>query len=133
MIRRISILSIAALTALSVTAVIGRVRIITTNSAAPAGIYRTVAAPLTRGELVLACLPSQSARLALQRGYLGAGDCPNGVEPVAKIIGALPGDSVEIQPLWIAINGIRIPRSSTAARDTMGRSLSPIFMKYSDV
>jgi type IV secretory pathway protease TraF len=82
----------AAVLCFALIALIGRAghfRVILTNSAAPVGIYQTVTAPLTRGELVLACLPPQPARLALHRGYLGAGDCPNGVEPVAKIIGVL--------------------------------------------
>ncbi len=99
------------------------IRIITTDSAAPAGIYRMVSAPLTRGELVLACLPPESARLAMARGYLGAGECSAGAEPVAKLIGAVPGDTVDIELGWVAVNGVRIPHSPTVARDTMGQPL----------
>lgn len=126
MIRRISVVIIAAATIASVAAVIGRVRIITTNSAAPAGIYRTVAATLTRGDLVLACLPRETTQLALERGYLGAGDCLAGAEPIAKVIGALPGDTVELEQGFVAVNGIRIPDSPTLPRDSAGRPLAHV-------
>jgi conjugative transfer signal peptidase TraF len=122
-------LFLGAVVSLALIAIIGRVghlRIILTDSAAPLGIYRTVTARFTRGELVLACLPSQTARLALERGYLGAGDCQARAEPVAKIIGALPGDTLEIQAGWTAVNGVRIPNSSTVPRDSMGRSLAHV-------
>jgi conjugative transfer signal peptidase TraF len=100
-----------------------RVRVITTDSAAPAGIYRTIYLPPTRGTLVLACLPPEAARLALTRGYLGGGDCPDGAEPVAKIIGALPGDSLDIEADAVTVNSVPIPHSPTVARDSMGRPL----------
>jgi conjugative transfer signal peptidase TraF len=100
-----------------------RIRIITTDSAAPAGIYRMIYLPLTRGRLVLACLPYQAARLALSRDYLGAGNCPAGAEPVAKVIGALPGDTVDIELGAVAVDDIRIPDSPTVTRDSMGRPL----------
>jgi conjugative transfer signal peptidase TraF len=103
-----------------------RVRVITTDSAAPAGIYRMICLPPTRDTLVLACLPLASARLAMARGYLGAGDCPAGAEPVAKIVGALPGDTVDIESDAVAVNGVRIPHSPTVARDTMGRPLEHV-------
>ena len=78
-----------------------RVRILTTDSSAPPGLYwRSTGAP-RRGALVLACLTPQAAELALQRGYLGGGACPAGAEPVAKIVGALPGDTVDIEPHWV--------------------------------
>jgi conjugative transfer signal peptidase TraF len=109
--------------ALILIARIDRIRIITTNSAAPAGIYRITPAPLRRGELVLACLPPESARLALQRNYLGAGNCPANAEPIAKIISALSGDTVRLNRDFVAINDVRIANSPTVAHDTMGRPL----------
>jgi conjugative transfer signal peptidase TraF len=126
MISRLSLGAIAAFTALAVIARLGHVRIITTDSAAPAGIYRTVHAPLTRNELVLACLPVGPARLALARGYLGGGDCAGGVEPLAKVIGALPGDSLDIEASWLAINGTRIPNSPTLLHDSANRPLEHV-------
>ena len=75
-----------------------QLRIMLTDSSAPAGIYRLSDAPLVRGALVAACLPAAIARTGLTRGYLQAGDCPGGAEPVAKVLGALPGDVVKVAP-----------------------------------
>ena len=57
------------------------IRISTTDSAAPAGVYRIVGHEVRRGELVAACLPIGAAKLGLARGYLRVGDCPGGAEP----------------------------------------------------
>ena len=49
------------------------------------------------------------------RGAISSeGDCPAGAEPVAKVIGALPGDEVEIEPGFVAVNGVKFPNSQTA-------------------
>ena len=92
-------LAIAAASAgiLNATARIFDLRISLTDSAAPAGVYRLIGAPIRRGALVAACLPVGIARTGLTRGYLRAGDCPAGAEPVAKVIGALPGDVMELE------------------------------------
>jgi conjugative transfer signal peptidase TraF len=44
-------------------------------------------------------------------------------EPVGKIVGALPGDSVEIEPGWVAVNGARFARSKVATHDSAHRPL----------
>jgi conjugative transfer signal peptidase TraF len=103
-----------------------RIRITLTDSAAAAGVYRVVDAPPVRGELVLACLPATVARAGLARGYLQRGDCPGGAEPVAKVIGALQGDVVELEPEWVAVNGSHFANSRTAARDSAGRPLGHV-------
>src|ERR1700733_15073840 len=46
-------------------------RIVLTDSSAPAGIYRLSSVPTERDNLVLACLPVAVARTGLTRGYLG--------------------------------------------------------------
>jgi conjugative transfer signal peptidase TraF len=97
-----------------------------TDSAAPAGVYRVVGHNVVRGDLVAACLPIAAAQLGLARGYLLTGGCAGDVEPVDKIVGALPGDLVEIEPGWVAINGKRITRSATASHDSTGRPLSHV-------
>ena len=38
------------------------------------------------------------AQEGLARGYLRTGACSGNAEPVGKIVGALTGDSVEIEP-----------------------------------
>lgn len=99
-------------------------RISLTDSAAPAGIYRSVrGGSVKHGELVGACLPASIAQEGLTRGYLQKGDCPGGAEPVAKIVGALPGDVLEVQPGWVSVDGQLFADSAVAARDSMGRPL----------
>ena len=95
-----------------------------TDSAASAGVYRLAAdEPLKRGALVAACLPANVAQEGLARGYLRTGACPGGAEPVAKLIAALPGDTVEVERGWVAINGARLPHSRVAERDSAARTL----------
>jgi conjugative transfer signal peptidase TraF len=102
-------------------------RISLTDSAAPAGIYRIVhGVSVERGELVGACLPPSIAQEGLARGYLSKGDCPGGAEPVAKIIGALPGDILEVQPGWVSVDGTTFADSAVAARDSIGRPLQHV-------
>ena len=99
-------------------------RISLTDSAAPAGIYRIVrGASVKHGELVAACLPISIAQEGLARGYLQQGDCPSGAEPVAKIVGALPGDVLEVQPGWVSVDGQVFADSAVAAHDSIGRPL----------
>jgi conjugative transfer signal peptidase TraF len=124
---RLTAALVFALFTLVVPAVLGRffhLRITITDSAAPAGIYRLIAAPAGRGELVAACLPAAIARAGLARGYLRKGDCPAGAEPVAKVIGALPGDLVELAHGQVVINGVPFANSRISARDSAGRPLS---------
>jgi len=99
-------------------------RISLTDSAAQAGIYRIVrGVSVERGELVGACLPPYVAQEGLARGYLSKGDCPGGAEPVAKVIGALPGDVLEVLPSSVSVNGKTFPDSTVAACDSIGRPL----------
>ena len=113
--------------AVALLVALGRVfglRISLTDSAAPAGIYRIVpGVSVERGELVGVCLPPSVAQGGLARGYLSKGDCQGEAEPVAKIIGALPGDVLEVQPGWVSVDGERFDDSAVAARDSTGRSL----------
>ena len=103
-------------------------RIAFTGSACPPGVYRaTPLRPgnaLARGELVLVCLPMALARFALERGYLARGaGCGDGIEPVGKRIGALVGDTVEVTPDYVAVNGQRLPNSASRTRDTRRRNV----------
>jgi conjugative transfer signal peptidase TraF len=94
-----------------------------TDSAGLTGIYRVVSRELKRGELVAACLPFDFALQGLTGGYLRTGACLGNAEPGGKIAGALPGDVVDIEPDWIAVNGRRIPHSAVASHDSAGLPL----------
>ena len=98
-------------------------RIMLTDSSAAAGVYRVTDFPPVRGELVAACLPFAIAREGLARGYLQRGDCPAGAEPVAKVVGAIAGDVVDVEPGRVAINGVKFSNSQMAARDSANRPL----------
>ncbi len=103
-------------------------RIAFTGSACPPGIYRATALPpgdtLARGELVLVCLPERLARFALERGYLARGaGCGDGIEPVGKRIGAIPDDVVAVAPGHVAVDGQRLPNSTSRMRDSQGRTV----------
>jgi conjugative transfer signal peptidase TraF len=93
------------------------------SASAPRGLYRTVAGRPERGAWVVACVSPQSAALARARGYLGPGPCAGGVQPVLKPVAAVAGDVVEIGPDAVTVNGQRLPGSSTATRDSLGREL----------
>ncbi len=97
-----------------------------TDSAAPAGVYRVVGHDISRGELVAACLPIAVAQEGLARGYLRTGGCPGDAEPVDKVVGAVAGDSVDIEPGWVAVNGVRFAHSATVSRDSAGRLLAHV-------
>jgi conjugative transfer signal peptidase TraF len=97
-----------------------------TDSAAPAGIYRVAGPDVKRGDLVAACLPIAVAQEGLARGYLRTGGCPGGAEPVDKIIDALPGDLVDVEPSSVAVDGKQFTHSRTAAHDSAGRALTHV-------
>jgi conjugative transfer signal peptidase TraF len=103
-----------------------KLRIMLTDSSAAAGVYRITDSPPMRGALVAACLPPGIARQGLARGYLQWGDCPVGAEPIAKVIGALPGDVVELDTGWVSVNGVKFLNSQMAARDSAGRPLAHV-------
>jgi conjugative transfer signal peptidase TraF len=128
--RRMAAALVVGLIALAGPVALGRLfrlRITLTDSAAPAGIYRVVTGvPVVRGALVAACLPAAIARTGLTRGYVREGDCPAGAEPVAKVIGALPGDVVEVEPSWVAVDGVKFADSRAAARDSAERALDHV-------
>jgi conjugative transfer signal peptidase TraF len=94
-----------------------------TDSSCPEGFYRLTQAPIRHGQLVAACLPEDSERQGLERGYLRTGDCPGGAEPVLKVVGGLDGDAIEVEAGWVAVNGERLTNSATMAQDSAGRWL----------
>jgi conjugative transfer signal peptidase TraF len=96
-----------------------------TSASLPRGLYRLARRPLTRGALVLLCPPPAAARLARARGYLPPGRCPGGVEPLGKMLLALPGDTVEITARGLAVDGRPVPASRPSPADSLGRPLLP--------
>jgi conjugative transfer signal peptidase TraF len=89
----------------------------------PLGVYRPVDAPVTRGAIVVVCLPLTIGRLARERGYLGYGPCPGHVERLGKRVAAVAGDTVEIDAGGVRINRFLIPGSRPLDTDSRGRKL----------
>jgi conjugative transfer signal peptidase TraF len=90
----------------------------------PRGVYLLAPGAPERGDLVSVCLEQGAfATLALDRGYLRPGSCPNGLEPLLKRVAGMPGDLLEIGQDGIAINGKLWPQSRAVARDSHGRPM----------
>ena len=94
------------------------------SRSAPRGLYRAANAPLTRGALVAACLPTEVARVGLERGYLPPGSCPGGAQPVIKRVAAMASDAVDVTSTRVSVNGRPLSDSAVAAADSRGRALS---------
>ncbi|HJU19338.1 MAG TPA: conjugative transfer signal peptidase TraF [Stellaceae bacterium] len=95
----------------------------------PRGLWRVApaAGPIPRGAIVSLCLPpGPLLRLALRRGYLDAGRCPGGAEPLLKPVAAIAGDVVRITAAGIAVNGALLPNSAARKQDSAARPLSPL-------
>ena len=106
-------------------------RLALSDSAAPVGVYRFT--PLhsrpIRGQLVGACLPLPLSVVALKSGYVHASsrsECPAGVPPVGKLALGLPGDTLEVAPDGVTINGRRFANSASAERDSQDRPLAHV-------
>lgn len=100
----------------------GYLRINFEGGSAPPGIYLARRGQLVRGGWVAVCLPETLARFGSLRGYLDAGSCPGGVRSVGKKVAALAGDTVQVSPEGLSVNGRRV----TARRrdhDSAGRHL----------
>ncbi len=96
-----------------------------TTSSLPYGLYQKdkTLKSLQKGDLVLACMPDSMAELALERGYVARGKCPNGTVPVGKHIAASFGDTVIIDENGVTVNSTLLENSAPAQTDEQGREL----------
>jgi len=93
------------------------------SPSAPRGLYRSITGAPTRGAWVAACVNPEAATFGRARGYLGAGSCVGGVQPVIKPVVALAGDVVELGPEAMVVNGQRLSGSSSSDVDSLGQPL----------
>lgn len=97
------------------------------TSSLPKGLYRLVEDRPARGDLVTFCLDAENpfASLAKERGYLPTGSCPSGLQPLLKKLAGLPGDSVEVAPGGLVLNGRPLSGTARPDRDSYGRVVPP--------
>lgn len=90
----------------------------------PRGLYRVTRSytPKT-GDIVAVCPPYVATILGRERGYISAGSCPGGGEPLLKIVAAVGGDTVTIGGRGVSINGVLLSESQCLSQDEAGRSL----------
>lgn len=103
---------------------LGNVRLNTTGSM-PIGLWRLapVTGPLKAGQIVSVCLPAETARDAMERGYIGGGECPDNSEALIKRAVAVAGDVVTVSSSGLSVNGQLIDGTAPLANDTAGRPL----------
>jgi conjugative transfer signal peptidase TraF len=95
----------------------------------PRGLWRVAAteARVARGAIVSVCPPDGATiREAARRGYLPAGPCLGGYEPLLKPVAAIAGDLVTITAAGVAVNGELVADTAPLGEDGAGRPLRPI-------
>ena len=95
----------------------------------PVGLWRVapMLAELHRGEVVTVCPPdTASTRDAAARGYIAAGTCPGGYEPLIKPVAAVAGDQVMVGRAGISVNGVLLDGTAQLGRDSAGRVLQAV-------
>lgn len=123
-----------SLVASALVATAGRGLTYNSSESVPVGVYRV--RPLQgdpgRGEVVGVCLTRGAAALARERGYVhpqglepwvyGA-RCASGLAVIGKPVAAVPGDTVEVSPRGVFVNGAPLPNGSILLHDRAGRKL----------
>ncbi len=98
-----------------------------TTASMPVGIWQVtplIPAQVRRGAIVTACLPDLPVvHQGIARGYIHAGSCPSGIEPVVKPIAAIGGDVVSVGRSGISVNGSAVRGTAQLAQDAGGRAL----------
>ena len=95
------------------------------SASAPLGLWRVVPSAPAINDWVFGCINIQAAKLAKQRGYLPAGDCPGAALSVLKRVVAVPNDHVRMTVEGVWVNGHWLPHSQPALVDSAFRSMRP--------
>ena len=98
------------------------------SASMPQGLWMLARAnsAIRRGEIVAACPPDTIAiREAALRGYIPAGRCPDGLEPLLKTAAAVAGDKVIVTRSGVTVNGVPVEDTTPLDHDSTGRRLRP--------
>ena len=117
---------VLALLAALVAAVRGAGLRIQHTPSLPMGLYRTVDGAPERGTVGMWCLPRATAAAGRLLGYLAAGSCVDGTEPLGKIVLGVAGDTIQYGAAGVVLNGRPIPNSRPLARDSRNRPLAHV-------
>ena len=91
------------------------------SASLPIGLYKKTSDKSVR--LVEFCPAEPSGILSARRSYRRPGNCPDGAEPLMKPIVAVAGDTVDVSPRGVAVNGKLLPNSAARPFDTKNRPL----------
>ena len=98
--------------------------VINTTMSLPLGLYRSIDAPVARGAYVKFCPPPSAVfDEARRRGYIGAGFCPGGYQPMLKRVLAAEDDQVDVAAQGVHINGQLVALSAQMHADRGGRPM----------
>jgi conjugative transfer signal peptidase TraF len=90
----------------------------------PMGLYQLdrSAQAIAAGDVVVVCPPADVAALALKRRYLARGSCPEGSQPLLKVVLGFDGE-VAVTERGFVVAGQPVPFTEPRVRDSQGRSL----------
>ncbi len=89
----------------------------------PVGLY--VVTTDEHANLVEFCPSEPFGSLSISRAYRDQGVCADGAAPLLKPVVASSGDSVELSPAGISVNGRLLPNTAPLSKDSKGRQLQP--------
>jgi conjugative transfer signal peptidase TraF len=76
------------------------------SSSVPVGLYWfTPQHEVTKGTIAVVCFDGWAEQFMRRVSDLGAGPCPSGIAPAAKVIAAVPGDAVSFSREGVRVNG----------------------------
>lgn len=117
-------LMLSVLNAMIISAVILSFGVrINISTSYPLGLYQAMDESWVKHDLVMSCLPTDIAKRAVARGYLGLSSECDGHTPVIKRVMAIGGDHVSVDK-QLAINGRRIPNTRITKTDAQGRLMT---------
>jgi conjugative transfer signal peptidase TraF len=87
----------------------------------PEGLYQIVQPG--ESNLIVFCPSGFASSFSIERGYRLDGNCPDRHAPLLKPIVAQAGDTVNVQPTGISVNGTRLAKSQQYTIDSLHRPL----------
>jgi conjugative transfer signal peptidase TraF len=120
---RRAVTALAVITAFRFAAGFFGIRV-NTSSSLPLGLY--VRTYQSGASLIEFCPPEPYASLSRDRGYRVRGfSCPDRGVPLLKPVIARGGDTVEVSPAGLAVNGRLLPNTAPLPRDAANKPLDP--------